>query len=388
MGRTRRGHRSQERTKTRKTEYLKPGGVHDQDQRKIRRLTETIRVPTFPAEFLVSARNSKSVRKVIAEQYPTPVADLPCLGVSDDKVLIVPAPPLTEEQQGLVGPAQMALYNLKRPGTTSAMVDFLNDVGPIPFLLLRCSNVLSPVIQARFCRAFDGFVAAKPSSLHSEPTRSSKTAYHFGIWSLYLNEPMVTTDTRQPTKSVKEQAVLIPLIDRLLRLVQKHMMPRARRLILRYAPQQIEILSPVYERVKKVLAKELADRPVLDFGGLWFCVAVKEGCSEIIHLDFNDTHTLVAIIWVVSRENSSWTGGEFSVPQLGGKIPFSGGQMIAARTRILAHCGAQIIGKGRIAFTCFSDSQLVEQTLFGPSSSADKTKGKKRLQDAVVVLGG
>jgi hypothetical protein len=140
--------------------------------------------------------------------------------------------------------------------------------------------------------------------------------------------------------------------------------------------------------VKKVLAKELAERPVLDFGGLWFCVAVKEGCSEIIHLDFNDTHALVAIIWVVSRENSSWTGGEFSVPQLDGKIPFSGGQMIAVRTRILAHCGAQIIGKGRIAFTCFSDSQLVEQTLFGPSTSADKTKGKQRLQDAVVVLGG
>jgi hypothetical protein len=33
----------------------------------------------------------------------------------------------------------------------------------------------------------------------------------------------------------------------------------------------------VYEHIKQVLAEELAAQPVLDFGGLWFTVAIKEG---------------------------------------------------------------------------------------------------------------
>ncbi|KAJ7849127.1 hypothetical protein B0H14DRAFT_2228962, partial [Mycena olivaceomarginata] len=82
--------------------------------------------------------------------------------------------------------------------------------------------------------------------------------------------------------------------------------------------------------------------PILDFGGLWFTVAVKEGLSEIIHLNFNDTHALVTFIWVVLCPNLSWTGGEFFVPQLKGKIPFCRGQMLAVQTRILAHCGVEI----------------------------------------------
>ncbi|KAJ7888160.1 hypothetical protein B0H14DRAFT_2337331, partial [Mycena olivaceomarginata] len=86
--------------------------------------------------------------------------------------------------------------------------------------------------------------------------------------------------------------------------------------------------------------------PILDFGGLWFTVAVKEGSSEIIHLDFNNTHALVAFIWVVLRPNLLWTRGEFCMPQLKSKIPFCGGQMIAAQTRILAHCGVKVVGKG------------------------------------------
>ncbi|KAJ7814762.1 hypothetical protein B0H14DRAFT_3746961 [Mycena olivaceomarginata] len=383
MALSRRGTRSTEKARSRKTKYLKPGGVYDKGQKKIRRKTETLKLDKFPGEFLVSARDSKHVQRVIHDNY-TPIAELPSLGESDNNVLIVPSPLLSRDQQALVGPAQMARYNFKRPGVTSSMVDFLNGVGPVPFLLLRCSNVLSPAIQARFYKAFHDFRDAKPATPPCEPTRSSTPAYHFGVWSVFQNEPMLSTDTRQPTKCATQQAILIPLIDKLLRLVQKHMVPRARRIIERHAPQQLQILAPVYDRVKTVLAEEFAARPALDFGGLWFMVAVKEGSSEIIHLDFNDTHALVAFIWVISPPNSLWTGGEFCAPQLGGKIPFRPGQMIAARTRILAHCGATVRGKGRITFTCFSDSQLVEQTLFGPSVCGKK--GAHDVRNAAVVI--
>jgi hypothetical protein len=66
---------------------------------------------------------------------------------------------------------------------------------------------------------------------------------------------------------------------------------------------------------------------------LFFCVAVKEGSSEFIHIDFNHPLSLVTLIWVVSRPNSTWTGGEFCTPQLKGKISFRGGQMLAVRRK-------------------------------------------------------
>ncbi|KAJ7740417.1 hypothetical protein B0H14DRAFT_2638086 [Mycena olivaceomarginata] len=96
-----------------------------------------------------------------------------------------------------------------------------------------------------------------------------------------MNEPIVSTDTCQPIKSPKQQAILIPLIDQLLGLVQKHMVPQALCLLLYYTSQRIEILTlwppRVYEHIKQVLAEELAAWPVLDFGGLWFTIAMKEG---------------------------------------------------------------------------------------------------------------
>jgi hypothetical protein len=43
-----------------------------------------------------------------------------------------------------------------------------------------------------------------------------------------------------------------------------------------------------YKRVQAWLGKELSLRPALDFDGAFFAIAVKEGVSEKLHIDFND----------------------------------------------------------------------------------------------------
>jgi hypothetical protein len=63
------------------------------------------------------------------------------------------------------------------------------------------------------------------------------------------------------------------------------------------------------------LANELANRPALSFGGAFFTVAVKEGSSELLLLDFNDDPN--GISWIVPL--GDWEGGQFCVPQLGMK---------------------------------------------------------------------
>ncbi|KAJ7334636.1 hypothetical protein DFH08DRAFT_813709 [Mycena albidolilacea] len=212
-----------------------------------------------------------------AENYPTPISALPCLGDTDNNVLIVPAPLLTKEQQALVGPAQMAGHNLKQPRITLSMVDFLHGIGPVPFLCFRCFNILSPTIQAHFCRAFDNFKAAK-LVLPSKPTSLIGSFFNLRL------------------------------------------------------PQGVR--------------------------------AHQAGCF-VLELVM-DRRVLCA-------------------PQLEGKIPFCGGQMIAAQTRVLAHCGVKVVGKGRIAFTCFSDLQLVEQTQFSPPAAG--TKGcHKDIRNAAVLI--
>jgi hypothetical protein len=116
-------------------------------------------------------------------------------------------------------------------------------------------------------------------------------------------------------------------------------------------------LTRAHGRVATILAKEFATRPALDFGGVFFTVAVKEGSSEIIHLDFNDDKDNVS--WIVPF--GDWKGGEFCVPQLNQKVPIRPGQVIAAMTRNLAHCSAPVTGR-RVILTLFTDKTLLKHS--------------------------
>lgn len=56
------------------------------------------------------------------------------------------------------------------------------------------------------------------------------------------------------------------------------------------------------------VADVLKTRPALDLGPCVFSIAMKEGASEVVHLDFSDSPDWFA--WVVAV--GDWTGGEGS----------------------------------------------------------------------------
>ncbi|KAF8573188.1 hypothetical protein K439DRAFT_1233735, partial [Ramaria rubella] len=66
----------------------------------------------------------------------------------------------------------------------------------------------------------------------------------------------------------------------------------------------------------------------------FFCLAIKEGSSQIFHLDWTDHPWTYA--WVILI-GEGWEGGELCLPQLGKKVPTRPGQVIAFTARTLAH---------------------------------------------------
>lgn len=97
-------------------------------------------------------------------------------------------------------------------------------------------------------------------------------------------------------------------------------------------------------------------RPCLNFGGIFCTVAVKEGASELLHLDWNDDEDNMAFVLPVG----DWEGGEFCSPQLGEKIPICPGQVFAVTARVLVHCSAPVTNGRRVVFTLFTDNILLK----------------------------
>lgn len=85
-------------------------------------------------------------------------------------------------------------------------------------------------------------------------------------------------------------------------------------------------------------------------------MAVKEGASELLHLDWNDDEDNMAFVLPVG----DWEGGEFCCPQLGEKIPIRPGQVFAVTARVLVHCSAPVTNGRRVVFTLFTDNILLK----------------------------
>lgn len=94
---------------------------------------------------------------------------------------------------------------------------------------------------------------------------------------------------------------------------------------------------------------------IVDFEGVFYTVAIKEGSSEIPHLDFND-HPL-SLTWLIAL--GQFSGGHFVSPQLQRVIPVQAGQVLGAMTRYLLHCGTAVTDGCRLVLTCFTDHTLV-----------------------------
>jgi hypothetical protein len=85
--------------------------------------------------------------------------------------------------------------------------------------------------------------------------------------------------------------------------------------------------------------------------GAFFTVAVKEGSSDIIHIDYNDD--LDGITWVIPL--GDFEGADLFCPQLGVRVPIAPGQVFGGIMRRVAHAATPISHGRRVVLTCFCD---------------------------------
>jgi hypothetical protein len=112
-----------------------------------------------------------------------------------------------------------------------------------------------------------------------------------------------------------------------------------------------------------MLRRQLGLRPVFDMGGSFFTIAVKEGVSDVFHLDMGDDP--YSFSWAVPFGH--WVGAELYCPQLGYKIPFVSGQIYGGLMGRVAHCSAPVTEGRRFVLTCFTDKCVL--------SHGDKWRG-------------
>ncbi|KAK7052365.1 hypothetical protein R3P38DRAFT_3255550 [Favolaschia claudopus] len=327
----------------------------------------------FPGEFLRCKNNQAEVQTTIAANYNLARLRRVVLPKDDNTTFLVPVPPLTDKQKKLVGPAMMPRILLSRPGFTPQANAWVEEIGQVPFLLARFVDVLTAEEQSLLYEAYQEFLAANPSRPEDRgKNRSDTAAYHFCLWAHYKLAAFITRDSLQLKLKEPHRAQVLTLLDKFLSLVISLIVPRLSLLVNHYAPQHIAFMAPVYEKIEAQFAAEFLERPALKLGPLFFAVAVKHGSSQYIHLDGNDFQALWTFIVVISSKDGKWMGGDFFAPQLGGRIPVRGGQAIAAQTKILAHCGMEVHGEGRLVLTCFSHNAMVAKALFGPPKERRK----------------
>ncbi|TFK60067.1 hypothetical protein BDN72DRAFT_779865 [Pluteus cervinus] len=181
----------------------------------------------------------------------------------------------------------------------------------------------------------------------------NSAAFHFGTWEVTSAEPHLTNETKNQSPNS------ISAIDELLGVIGDHIAPKVSAHLKRLAPVQYGMQQTAYSRVRRLLEKEYKARPSLDFGGSFFTVAVKEGSSEVFHIDWNDAPQ--SITWLLPV-GEGWVGGELCLPQLGYKIPTYPGQILGVLTRHLVHATTPVTSGRRIIFTCFTDSLVIKHS--------------------------
>ncbi|KAJ3543286.1 hypothetical protein NMY22_g3198 [Coprinellus aureogranulatus] len=201
--------------------------------------------------------------------------------------------------------------------------------------LVRLADVISPALQKRVLNLWDRIVAAglKFPKHKNADNRSSTPAVHFGIWHHSSPVPMVTSDTRN------QNPVVLSLLKELMTIIKTDIAPIIKSAIETYSPAVWPTQEKAHAYVKANIREGdqgLAD--CVDFGGSFFTVAMKEGSSERLHIDFNDHPS--SLTWLVPF--GDWTGGDFVAPQLGQVVPVRPGQILGAMTKTLLHCGTPI----------------------------------------------
>lgn len=115
----------------------------------------------------------------------------------------------------------------------------------------------------------------------------------------------------------------------------------------------------VRQRVNQKLKNKLKDKPYLDFHGAFFAVAVKEGCSDIDHLDWADDIDNLTFVTAVDN----WEGADLQFLELGLRFPLAQGDIAVGKMRKLVHSAGKITSGRRITLTFFTSELLTKQAM-------------------------
>ncbi|KAJ7045297.1 hypothetical protein C8F04DRAFT_941070, partial [Mycena alexandri] len=327
----------------RRLEKYAHNGVYENARKKIKDLTveKTLPVP-FPDDFVGWSKSGKKVIKTVAEKWPTPPNQLPVITNDPRLSLRIKANDPTPEQLQKMGPA--------------------GADGLSPWLAIRLAHIIPIPLLDELLHRWDHLVSMGLKFPKPDPNRSRTAAVHLGVWGLFGWSPRITADSLQKgiTNRAKREAVLRSM-DKMLQFLTERIVRRMENALDEIIPEHARLQDRLRAHAERLLRKEFNRRPSLNFGGLFFTVAIKEGASERIHIDWNDCLQKYALIFCAGN----YTGADFCIPQLNIRIPLGPGSVLAVRTRLLAHC-ATLVGSGRrVVFTCFTDNTSLEAILKG-----------------------
>ncbi|KAJ6610031.1 hypothetical protein B0H10DRAFT_2061698 [Mycena sp. CBHHK59/15] len=320
--------RSSSSLQAHRNKYLKPGGAYDNGQRYWMKHTECITAGSaFPVDFLAFAKNAAMVVETVHEQYPGDPHMLPLFSTNDKNIVLISSPPPGLRDLDSMGPGGIGKW-LERKLSPKQHLAFEEDGMP-PFEVGRFPGVITPYVQKLLLKAFDRLKALKPEYGPIEPQRSMTPAQHFGIWEHYLSHPIITGDSRQIKAMLARRPDLVDAIHHLCELIKEHILPKLQEIVDWYFPGQRRTQDEL--RICKYLSRDLEEYPNFDFLGLFTTIAVKEGSSERVHVDWGDNLHRYAFVFTAG----DYIGGDFS------------------------HCSTPAQGRC-LVFTCFVDSMLFE----------------------------
>ncbi|KAJ7178437.1 hypothetical protein C8R43DRAFT_942122 [Mycena crocata] len=322
--------RAKEQRIRRTTEYLQAGGVRERGQKKIARNTVLIKRPwNFPSLFLDYTKDADGVAGALGTMWTRASAlrlyyDKP--GDDNLTLLITCTKPSKHLLATAIGSGGIGKWSEASKEVSQEEKAALRAEGMPKFMVMRFAHAIPASACARVLKRYDAMMATNMRPPATDTNCSTTPGYHFGVWGLFSLQPHVTAESIQKLE-------VQDALDALLTEVKVSVVPFMERLMHQYAPEQERIQKRIHDRNLFLLAKEFALRPALDFGGLFTTIAMKEGSSDIIHIDWNDNTRKYTLMFVVGH----FTGAEFCVPQLNMHLPVRQGMLLGAHSGPLHH---------------------------------------------------
>ncbi|KAJ7715045.1 hypothetical protein B0H16DRAFT_1806516 [Mycena metata] len=292
-----------------------------------RELEKILPVP-FSDNFVGWTKSGKKMTKTVAKKWPTPPNQLPVITDNDRLMLFIKADDPTPEQLHKMGPGGVGAWlirNSKGNSMDSLPCEELRQLeadGLSPWLAIQLAHIIPIPLLDELLHRWD----------HLPPSIS--------VFGACLARGHADS-LQKGIKNLPKCGAVLRSMDKMLQFLTNWIVDKVENALNEIISEHARLQDRKVLRAhaEHLLRKEFAHHPSLNFGGLFFTVAIKEGAK--VHTDF-------------------CTGkcGDFCIPQLDIHIPLGPGSVLTVRTRLLAHC-ATLVGKGcQVVFTCFTDTYL------------------------------